>query len=122
MTDLWTLLAEATHTIPAPPHEAAMCAAYVLGTEIADLIAWHPTWDRYGQLLGEIPTGRGSEETLTVRYRCEEPGSEVLEVAVPCDAQLGCGPAWQTINGRGDLQSALDGEAADRACERCGAA
>lgn len=118
--DLRELLEHAPHTDPTPAAVAGPHAAFVLGREIAELITWRAAWEDDETLLGEIPTGAEAEATVVLRYTQAEPGSESLEAAVPCPVVLGCGPAWQTVDGRTDLRGVLDGDYQERWCDQHG--
>ncbi len=108
----------ATRTEEPPPwSDAAHFGAHTLGAQLGRRIQWiapSPQSDQLGILAGY-------DDSVTLRFEEEEPGSAQLQVQVSCPDDRTCpGPAWDIITSAADLLTAIDsGIVDDPWCETC---
>lgn len=103
-TPLCDLLA-ADSEPPPPWADALHHAAHRFGPAIAAYIAWTGT-DDDGRNVGTLT---GTDGQVRLRYDCQEPGSQSLQVNVTCYWDSDCPHAWDEAETAGDLLSVLDG-------------
>jgi len=78
-----------------------------LGAPLARRIQWDAHHDEDWRVRGTLA---GDDRSVLLRFEpAEEPGTERLQVRVPCPEDPQCtGDAWDTITSRLDLLLALD--------------